>query len=71
VVLASYGLSSEEAVHAAWGLKSVAHGFATLEVAGGLAYHSASTRAFAGFSGRSSPGFGRDLPERPKRKLGR
>ena len=35
-VLASYGLSSEEAVHAARGLRSVAHGFATLEVAGGF-----------------------------------
>ena len=35
-VLASYGLSSEEAAHAARGLRSVAHGFATLEVAGGF-----------------------------------
>jgi AcrR family transcriptional regulator len=35
-VLASYGLASEEAVHAARGLRSVAHGFATLEVAGGF-----------------------------------
>ena len=35
-VLASYGLSGEEAVHAARGLRSVAHSFATLEVAGGF-----------------------------------
>ncbi len=35
-VLASYGLSGEEAVHAARGLRSIAHGFATLEVAGGF-----------------------------------
>ena len=35
-VLASYGLSGAEAVHAARGLRSVAHGFATLEVAGGF-----------------------------------
>ena len=35
-VLASDGLSSEEAAHAARGLRSVAHGFATLEVAGGF-----------------------------------
>lgn len=35
-VLASYGLSGEEAIHAARGLRSVAHGFATLEVAGGF-----------------------------------
>jgi hypothetical protein len=35
-VLASYGLSGEEAVYAARGLRSVAHGFATLEVAGGF-----------------------------------
>ena len=35
-VLASYELSGEEAVHAARGLRSVAHGFATLEVAGGF-----------------------------------
>ena len=35
-VLASYGLSGGEAVHAARGLRSVAHGFATLEVAGGF-----------------------------------
>ncbi|MDQ4128755.1 MAG: WHG domain-containing protein [Actinomycetota bacterium] len=36
-VLASYGLSGEETVHAARGLRSVAHLLATLEVAGGLA----------------------------------
>ena len=35
-VLASYGLYGQEAVHAARGLRSVAHGFATLEVAGGF-----------------------------------
>jgi hypothetical protein len=35
-VLASYGLSGDEAIHAARGLRSVAHGFATLEVAGGF-----------------------------------
>jgi AcrR family transcriptional regulator len=35
-VLASFGLSGEEAGHAARGLRSVAHGFATLEVAGGF-----------------------------------
>jgi hypothetical protein len=35
-VLASYELSGEQAVHAARGLRSVAHGFATLEVAGGF-----------------------------------
>jgi AcrR family transcriptional regulator len=35
-VLASYGLRGEDAVHAARGLRSVAHGFATLEVAGGF-----------------------------------
>jgi len=35
-VLASYGLSSEEAVHAARGLRSVAHLLATVVVAGEL-----------------------------------
>ena len=35
-VLASYGLRGEDALHAARGLRSVAHGFATLEVAGGF-----------------------------------
>jgi AcrR family transcriptional regulator len=35
-VLASYGLEGEEALHAARGLRSVVHGFATLEVAGGF-----------------------------------
>jgi len=35
-VLASCGISGEEAIHAARGLRSVAHGFATLEVAGGF-----------------------------------
>lgn len=35
-VLASCGLSGEDALHAARGLRSVAHGFATLEVAGGF-----------------------------------
>jgi hypothetical protein len=35
-VLGSYGLRGEDALHAARGLRSVAHGFATLEVAGGF-----------------------------------
>jgi hypothetical protein len=35
-VLASYGPHDEDALHAARGLRSVAHGFATLEVAGGF-----------------------------------
>lgn len=35
-VLASCGIRDEEAVHAARGLRAVAHGFATLEVAGGF-----------------------------------
>ncbi|CAA9407770.1 MAG: hypothetical protein AVDCRST_MAG01-01-1424 [uncultured Rubrobacteraceae bacterium] len=35
-VLASCGVRGEEAVHAARGLRSVAHGFATLEEAGGF-----------------------------------
>jgi AcrR family transcriptional regulator len=35
-VIASCGLRGEDAVHAARGLRSVAHGFATLEMAGGF-----------------------------------
>lgn len=35
-VLASYGLSGDEALHAARGFRSTVHGFATLEVAGGF-----------------------------------
>jgi AcrR family transcriptional regulator len=35
-VLASYGLEGERAVHAVRGLRSVVHGFATLESAGGF-----------------------------------
>ena len=35
-VLGSLGLRDEEAIHAARGLRSVAHGFATLEEAGGF-----------------------------------
>ena len=35
-VLASCGVRDEEAVHAARGLRAVAHGFATLEAAGGF-----------------------------------
>jgi AcrR family transcriptional regulator len=35
-VLSSCGLHGEEAIHAARGLRSVAHGFATLEQAGGF-----------------------------------
>jgi AcrR family transcriptional regulator len=35
-VLASFGLAGEDAVHAVRGLRSVVHGFATLEVAGGF-----------------------------------
>ncbi len=36
-VLAAYGLEEDEAVRAARGLRSVVHGFATLEAAGGFA----------------------------------
>jgi len=35
-VVASFGLEGEEALHAVRGLRSVIHGFATLEVAGGF-----------------------------------
>jgi len=35
-VMASLGLHDEEAIHAVRGLRSVVHGFATLEVAGGF-----------------------------------
>lgn len=35
-VLASYGVRDEGAIHAARGLRAVAHGFATLEAAGGF-----------------------------------
>jgi AcrR family transcriptional regulator len=35
-VLASFGLSGEDAIHAVRGLRSVVHGFATLEVAAGF-----------------------------------
>jgi AcrR family transcriptional regulator len=35
-VLASYGLDGDDSVHAARGLRSIAHGFATLEAAGGF-----------------------------------
>lgn len=35
-VLASCGIQDEEAVHAARGLRAVAHGFSTLEAAGGF-----------------------------------
>jgi AcrR family transcriptional regulator len=35
-MLGSLGLSGEEAVHAARGLRSAVHGFATLEIAGGF-----------------------------------
>ena len=35
-VLASFGLAGDDAVHAVRGLRSVVHGFATLEVAGGF-----------------------------------
>jgi AcrR family transcriptional regulator len=35
-VLASFGLADEAAVHAARGIRSLVHGFATLEIAGGF-----------------------------------
>jgi AcrR family transcriptional regulator len=35
-VLASFGLAGEDAIHAVRGLRSVVHGFATLEAAGGF-----------------------------------
>ncbi len=35
-VIASFGLTGEEALHAARGLRSLVHGFATLEIAGGF-----------------------------------
>jgi len=34
VMLGSVGLSGEEAIHAARGLRAAVHGFATLEIAG-------------------------------------
>lgn len=36
VVLASLGVTGPDAVHAARGLRSIVHGFATLEIAGGF-----------------------------------
>lgn len=35
-VIASFGLTGSEALHAARGLRSLVHGFATLEIAGGF-----------------------------------
>lgn len=35
-VMASFGLEGEDALHAVRGLRSVVHGFATLEIAGGF-----------------------------------
>jgi len=35
-VIASFGLTGNEALHAARGLRSLVHGFATLEIAGGF-----------------------------------
>lgn len=35
-VVASFGLSGEDAIHAVRGLRSLVHGFATLEIAGGF-----------------------------------
>jgi len=35
-VMASFGLEGEAAIHAVRGLRSLVHGFATLEVAGGF-----------------------------------
>ena len=35
-VVASFGLKGEDAIHAVRGLRSVVHGFATLEIAGGF-----------------------------------
>ena len=35
-VVASFGLAGEEALHAVRGLRSLVHGFATLEIAGGF-----------------------------------
>jgi hypothetical protein len=36
VVLEPYGLDGEAAIHAVRGFRSIAHGFATLELAGGF-----------------------------------
>lgn len=38
-VLASCGVQGEEAIHTARGLRSIAHGFATLEESGGFGMH--------------------------------
>jgi hypothetical protein len=35
-VMSSFGLQGKEALHAVRGLRSIVHGFATLEVAGGF-----------------------------------
>lgn len=36
VVMASFGIEGEEAIHALRGLRSLVHGFATLEISGGF-----------------------------------
>jgi hypothetical protein len=36
LIIGSFGLQGDEAIHAVRGLRSLVHGFATLEVAGGF-----------------------------------
>lgn len=45
-VLSSCGLNGEEAIHAARGIRSIAHGFATLEVARGFGMSLAPDESF-------------------------
>ena len=45
-ILASYSIYEEEAIHAARGLRSVAHGFATLEMNGGFGMDVDSDESF-------------------------
>jgi AcrR family transcriptional regulator len=67
-VLASYGLSGEEAVHAARGLRSVAHGFATLEVAGGFGIPLDLDESFRRLLRAFTEGLRRQGPDRRKAK---
>jgi AcrR family transcriptional regulator len=60
-LLASLGLSGDEALHAARGLRSAVHGFATLEIAGGFGLPLNLDESFRRLIESLIEGFGRGI----------
>jgi AcrR family transcriptional regulator len=70
-VVASFGLSGEDALHAVRGLRSLVHGFATLEVAGGFGLALDPDESFRRLITLYIKGLEKNSPQRRKERKGR